>query len=97
MILAEYRDFIKTSYREAILYIAMLSAFALFLWGLCHLRPGDRLYQRKAKSKAALKVAGIERNNKINPIPAYAGAPFNPDNVHDSRLRKNQSKKSRSD
>ena len=42
----------KDYYKVIIFYIVFALAQFFFFWGICHLMPGERLYQRKARLKA---------------------------------------------
>ena len=52
MMLNEKIDVIKDYYKVIVFYVVFALAQFFFFWGICHLMPGERLYQRKARLKA---------------------------------------------
>ena len=51
--------FFKSNFKVMIFYIVFAVAQFYFFFGLCHLMPGERLYQRKARMMAA-KAAPVQ-------------------------------------
>ena len=71
MTLSETIAVLKDYYKVIIFYIVFALAQFFFFWGICHLMPGERLYQRKARMKAgrapaAAVVDPIEKSQAPN-------------------------------
>jgi hypothetical protein len=52
MTVSETIAVVKDYYKVIIFYLVFALAQFFFFWGICHLMPGERLYQRKARLKA---------------------------------------------
>lgn len=52
-------DYLKEYWKVILFFMVFAVVQFYFFWALCHLMPGDRLYQRKAKMKARMAaIAG---------------------------------------
>jgi hypothetical protein len=59
-------------YKVILFYMVFAVAQFLFFWSLCHLMPGERLYQRKARIKAGkAPVAAVVDPIKKSQVPDW--------------------------
>ena len=65
-------SYLKDDYRVILFYMVFAVAQFLFFWSICHLMPGERLYQRKARMKAGkAPMAAIVDPIKKSQVPDW--------------------------
>ncbi len=81
---------IKVKFKVLVFYIIFAVVQFYFFWGLCHLMPGERYYQRMARIKAnQAPSAPVVDPNKKSQIPNFETDWSHTQQIHD-KLRRSE-------
>ena len=85
------RGFLKSNGRLIIIYTVFAIVQFSFFWGLCHLMPGERYYQRKARIRAGMQAPPPVIDSRIeSQIPNFETAQGHLNQIQDELQREGQ-------